>query len=146
MADIIVAHKDLGETQSGPSSRRSWLNGIVNRVPVLPVFTSLLHTLGNSLRPTTHTVSEDSLLLVLGAATDAAHALLPLASLKASCDAVATCFWEVLGLFSARDIQEKDLVASLDLCETIVSTFEASFGNHSNKKKVCGDKESVLIR
>ena len=140
------ARKDLGETHSGLSSKRGWLNGVVNRVPVFPVLASLLHSLGKFLGPTAGTISGDSLSLVLGAATDAAHVLLPLASFKSSCDVVATCFWEVLDLFSARDIQEKDLLASLELCKAIVSTFESSFGNHSNKKKVRGDIASVPDR
>lgn len=142
LADIIGVRKDIGEAHSGLSSKRGWLNGIVNRVPVFPVFASLLHSLGKFFRPTAGT-TEDSLSLVLGAATDAAHILLPLASLKASCDVVATCFWEVLSLFSTRDIQEKELLFSLNLCEIVVSTFESSFGNHSNKKKVCGDEAGV---
>jgi hypothetical protein len=102
-------------------------------VSVLPIFASLLHELRKALAVPGDLVP----LIVLDAATNAGRVFLPLASLKANCDLVATCFWEVLAVFSIRDVPDESLlVPALDLCETIVSTFEVSFANYSNKKKV----------
>jgi hypothetical protein len=133
LADIICVPMDPNEPASG--STLGWLNGVVNRVPVLPIFATLLHTLGQTL-PLTDAIPDGSWRLVLEAATDVAHVLLPLASSKVNCDAVANCFWEVYGVFSTRGIQEAGLLITLGLCETIASTFEASFASYSNKKKV----------
>ncbi|KAG8737273.1 hypothetical protein FRC12_017211, partial [Ceratobasidium sp. 428] len=72
----------------------------------------------------------------LEAATGVAHVLVPLASPKANCDTVASCFWEVIGLFSLPNASEVVLLFALDLCERIASTFEANFAHYSNKKKI----------
>lgn len=125
LADIVCTH---GTTLN---STLPWLNGVVNRVPVLPIFTSLLHALRKEFR-----ADAPGPTALLDAATNASHVLLPLASLKTNCDTIAACFWEVLGLFSAREIPDPPLCSALAICKTVVSVFETSFGNYSNKKKI----------
>ncbi|KAH7330735.1 Urb2/Npa2 family-domain-containing protein [Rhizoctonia solani] len=110
------------------SSIPTWLNGVINRVAVWPIFTRLLRALGT-------VPGSDPGLGGLGVVTSVARVLLPPAALKANCDTVAGCFWQVLGLFATRH-DEETLLSAMELSETIVSTFESSFGNYSNKKKI----------
>ncbi|CCO27871.1 hypothetical protein BN14_01860 [Rhizoctonia solani AG-1 IB] len=105
----------------------AWLNGVINRVAVLPVFTHLLRTLGTV---------PDLDFGGLGVVTSVARVLIPPAALKASCDVIAGCLWEVLGLFVVRHDNESLLSATLELSDIVVSTFESSFANYSSKKKV----------
>ncbi|KAG8710924.1 hypothetical protein FRC11_003975 [Ceratobasidium sp. 423] len=124
LADIVTCTRLKPNLNSIPT----WLNAVINRVAVWPIFTQLLRALGT-------VPGSDSGLDVLGVVTAVAHVLLPPAALKASCDALAGCFWEVLGLFAAQHDNET-LLSALELCDIIVSTFESSFGNCSNKKKI----------
>ncbi|CAE6500917.1 unnamed protein product [Rhizoctonia solani] len=117
LADIL--------TRPNPNlNSTTWLNGVINRVTVWPIFTQLLRILGS-------VPGSDC----LGVATAVARVLLPPAALKANCDAVAGCFWEVLGLFAAQHDNET-LLSALELSDIVVSTFESSFSNYSNKKKI----------
>ncbi|KAG9125447.1 hypothetical protein FRC07_007538 [Ceratobasidium sp. 392] len=126
---------DFREPVATTNSEIGWLNGVVNRVPVLPIFAALLRAI-QTVPFSGLTTTDDSLQLALEAATGVARILLPLASLKANCDTVATCFWEVIGLFSSPNASEAVLLLALDLCERIAFTFEASFAHYSNKKKI----------
>ncbi|KAF8761962.1 Urb2/Npa2 family [Rhizoctonia solani] len=85
------------------------------RVAVLPVFTHLLRALG--------TVPD----LDFGG--------------LGICDIVAGCLWEILGLFEAGHNNENLLLAILELSDIVVSAFESSFANYSNKKKIA----SILV-
>ncbi|KAJ1310810.1 hypothetical protein OPQ81_009330 [Rhizoctonia solani] len=122
LADIVTTNSNL-------NSIPTWLNGVINRVAVWPIFTNLLRVLGT-------VPGSDQGFDNLGVVTCVARVLLPPAALKANCDTVAGCFWEVLGLFATRNDEETLLLAAVELSETIVSTFEAAFGNYSNKKKI----------
>ncbi|GAB1523895.1 hypothetical protein RhiTH_007046 [Rhizoctonia solani] len=102
------------------------------RVAVLPVFTHLLRALGTV---------PDLDFGGLGHVTSVARVLMPPAGLKASCDIVAGCLWEILGLFEARHNNENLLLAILELSDIVVSAFESSFANYSNKKKIA----SILV-
>ncbi|KAL5640697.1 hypothetical protein ACGC1H_001247 [Rhizoctonia solani] len=119
LADIII------HPNSNLNTVPTWLNGVINRVAIWPIFTRLLRALGS-------VPGLDN----LGVVTSVAHVLLPPAALKANCDTVAGCLWEVLGLFSTRHHDESLLLAALELSDTIVSTFESSFAHCSNKKKI----------
>ncbi|KAG8743405.1 hypothetical protein FRC10_012070 [Ceratobasidium sp. 414] len=141
LADIICTRMDFGGPVANTNSGPGWLNGVVNRVPVLPIFAALLCATAQIVPFTWPATPDDSLRLVFEAATGIARVLLPLASLKATCDTVASCFWEVLGIFSIPSAPEEALLLTLDLCELIVSTFETSFTNYSNKKKIA----SILV-
>ncbi|QRW19643.1 hypothetical protein RhiXN_01049 [Rhizoctonia solani] len=110
----------------------TWLNGVINRVAVLPVFTHLLRALGTV---------PDLDFGGLGDVTSVARVLMPPAGLKASCDIVAGCLWEILGLFEAGHNNENLLLAILELSDIVVSAFESSFANYSNKKKIA----SILV-
>ncbi|KAG9087135.1 hypothetical protein FRC06_002720, partial [Ceratobasidium sp. 370] len=138
LADIICTRMDLGGPVASPSAGHGWLNGVVSRVPVLPIFAALLRATAQTVPFTGPVTPDDHLRLVFEAATGVARVLLPPASLKANCDTVASCFWQVLGIFSLPSAPEEALLLTLDLCERIVSTFETSFTNYSNKKKIAG--------
>ncbi|CAE6436414.1 unnamed protein product [Rhizoctonia solani] len=105
----------------------TWLNGVIKRVAVLPVFTHLLRALG-----TVPDLDFGS----LGVVTSVARVLIPPAALKANCDIVAGCLWEVLGFFAVRHNNENILLETLELSDIVLSTFESSFVNCSNKKKI----------
>ncbi|CAE6472618.1 unnamed protein product [Rhizoctonia solani] len=110
------------------NSLPTWLNGVINRVAVWPLFTRLLRALGT-------VPGSDQGLDGLRVVTSVARVLLPPAALKANCDTVASCFWEVLAMFATRH-DEETLLSAVDLSDSIVSTFESSFGHYSNKKKI----------
>ncbi|CAE6493566.1 unnamed protein product [Rhizoctonia solani] len=119
LADIVI------HPNSNLNTVPTWLNGVINRVAIWPIFIRLLRALGS-------VPGLDN----LGVVTSVAHVLLPPAALKANCDTVAGCLWEVLGLFSTRHNDESLLLAALELSGIIVSTFESSFAHCSNKKKI----------
>ncbi|CAE6443957.1 unnamed protein product [Rhizoctonia solani] len=125
LADIVTGTHPNSNLITIPA----WLNGVINRVAIWPIFARLLRALGSV--PGSHQGLDG-----LGVVTSVARVLLPPAALKANCDTVAGCFWEVLGLFAARPDNETLLSVALELSDTIVSTFESSFANYSNKKKI----------
>ncbi|CAE6490687.1 unnamed protein product [Rhizoctonia solani] len=123
LADIVT------QSDTNLNAIHPWLNGVINRVAIWPIFARVLRALGS-------VPGSDQGLDGLRVVTSVARVLLRPASLKANCDTVAGCFWEVLGLFAARHDDETLLLTALELSEVIVSTFESSFAHCSNKKKV----------
>ncbi|QRW05760.1 hypothetical protein RhiLY_04759 [Ceratobasidium sp. AG-Ba] len=136
LSDVICARMDFNRPISAKTPGLGWLNNVVNRVPVLPIFAGLLRSIAHTVPFTERATPPGSLRLVLEAATSVARVLLPLASIKANCDTVASCFWETLGIFAAQDATETTLLLVLDLCDRIASVFETSFTYYSNKKKI----------
>ena len=111
---------------------RLWLVPLVNRVPIVPVLTTLLN-----LFSVDSCVSEEPLLSL---AFRSFYALWPYASPKITLDSLLDCSGALFGYLSASSckvLEPTDLESDLaKLASTVYTSYRESLGNAAHKKKV----------
>ncbi|KAK7694415.1 hypothetical protein QCA50_001601 [Cerrena zonata] len=113
---------------------RLWLVPLVNRVPIVPVLTTLLH-----LFSVDSYVAEEPLLSL---ALRSFYALWPYAAPKITLDSLLDCCGALFGYLAASSykllLQQTDLKSDLSkLALTVYTSYKESLGNAAHKKKIC---------
>lgn len=110
--------------EAGGHARKSWLNPLLNRIPVTAIFTNFMNTL---------IASEVNHGDALECFSKPMLTLWPFASSRASLETLMDCFTSTLSLLSSR----KTLGPSISgLLSNVLKSYRLSYGNASNKKKV----------
>jgi len=108
--------------------RNAWLISLLNRVPLLPIVSSLL---SNSLnlpaqrRDDIYLQSSKSLALVWS-----------LAAPKFSLDNLLECFGSILRVFQGEIVGSGENPGLITICKLVTSSLHTAFSRSSNKKKV----------